>query len=234
MIKIGCCGFPKGRATYFKYFKCVELQNTFYQPPKNLSTLKKLKEEAPLDFEFLIKAWQIITHPASLPTYRRLKEEVGDRDNYGFFKPTEEVFFAYKKVYDIAKILGARIILFQTPPNFKDTPENINNMYSFFRKIERTDLILCWEERSNFKELRIKKICRDLDLVHTVDPFKKTPLSEKLLYFRLHGRGGYRYRYTKKDLEYLKTLVEGKKGYVLFNNVYMWEDALNFQKLIRR
>ncbi|OQX81406.1 MAG: hypothetical protein B6D56_02410 [Candidatus Omnitrophica bacterium 4484_70.1] len=231
MIKIGCCGFPKSREIYFKNLDCVELQNTFYQPPKKFDTIEKLSREAPPNFEFSIKAWQIITHLATSPTYRRLKEEVGASKNYGFFKSTKEVFLAYQKIYQIAERLSAKIILFQSPPNFKETKENVDSMYKFFKKIERGNLIFCWEERGNFRESTIKSICKDLNLIHAVDPFKKSPVYGDIFYFRLHGKGGYKYKYTDKDFKDLKSLVKEKPSYVLFNNVYMWEDALNFKKL---
>ncbi|MCS7369608.1 MAG: DUF72 domain-containing protein, partial [archaeon GBS-70-058] len=62
------------------------------------------------------------------------------------------------------------------------------------------------------------------------------------LYFRLHGIGGgevnYRYKYTDEDLSKLKDMimdynVQGAyEFYVMFNNVYMVEDALKFKSLI--
>ena len=32
-IKVGCCGFPRGKKKYFQQFKLVEIQQTFYKPP---------------------------------------------------------------------------------------------------------------------------------------------------------------------------------------------------------
>jgi len=32
-ILVGCCGFPVGREKYYKTFKGVEIQQTFYQLP---------------------------------------------------------------------------------------------------------------------------------------------------------------------------------------------------------
>jgi len=234
MIKVGCCGFPKKRELYFKEFLCVELQNTFYQPPKKLDTLITLRKEAPSSFEFTVKAWQIITHPQDSPTYRRLKEKWGDPKNYGFFKPTEEVFSAYERIREIAKILKAKAILFQTPPAFQETQENLKNMYQFFKKIKRDKLLLFWEERGNFSEESIRKICKDLNIYYACDPFKKFIKIDKIIYFRLHGKGGYRYKFGLKDLEELKQKLSKVSGYVFFNNVYMWEDALEFKKLLSK
>jgi len=50
---------------YFTQFKLVEVQQTFYKMPK-LDTALGWRQEAPSDFEFSLKAWQLITH-LSLP-----------------------------------------------------------------------------------------------------------------------------------------------------------------------
>ena len=56
MIKLGMCGFTIGAAAYYKQFRVVEVQQTFYDPPT--ATLQRWREEAPPGFEFTMKAWQ--------------------------------------------------------------------------------------------------------------------------------------------------------------------------------
>src|SRR5688500_560982 len=56
-MKLGMCGFTIGAAAYFRQFKVVEVQQTFYDPP-SLSTLEKWRQEAQPSFEFTMKAWQ--------------------------------------------------------------------------------------------------------------------------------------------------------------------------------
>jgi len=34
VIRIGCCGFPVKREKYASRFRLVEVQKTFYQPPR--------------------------------------------------------------------------------------------------------------------------------------------------------------------------------------------------------
>ena len=68
---LGMCGFTIGRASYFKQFNVVEVQQTFYDPPA-AETLARWRAEAPADFQFAMKAWQVITHLGTSPTYRRL------------------------------------------------------------------------------------------------------------------------------------------------------------------
>jgi len=231
-LKIGCCGFPGSRSKYYKEFKVVEVQQTFYNPPE-LSTLKRWRQEALEDFEFTVKAWQIITHPFSSPTYRRLKKKIGNPENYGFFRPTEEVMEAWKVTSAVAEALKARIILFQTPRSFKSEKENVNNLCEFLQKIKDAGFIIAFEPRGWDKE-SILKVCKEFNLVHVVDPFVDEPLYGDILYWRLHGIGGYRYRYTEKDLLELKNRVVSisKKGYIFFNNISMLEDARRFRALI--
>jgi uncharacterized protein YecE (DUF72 family) len=50
----------------------VEVQQTFYEPPAD-TTIRRWRARAPAAFEFTLKAWQLITHEPSSPTFRRLK-----------------------------------------------------------------------------------------------------------------------------------------------------------------
>jgi hypothetical protein len=74
-VRVGSCGFPQALAPYAKTFPVVEVQQTFYQPPL-LNTLEKWRTQVPAEFEFTLKAWQLITHESSSPTYRRLREKL--------------------------------------------------------------------------------------------------------------------------------------------------------------
>ena len=231
MYRIGCCGFPVSRKRYFEAFSVVELQQTFYQIPR-METVERWREEAPEGFEFTMKASQLITHEPSSPTYRRCNVEIpeGKRERYGSFKPTDEVFKAWEVTRKIALTLRARVVVFQCPPSFRPTDENMARMEGFFRTIERDSLILAWEPRGRWEEGDVERLCRELDLVHAVDPFKDRPLYGIIRYFRLHGKGGYRYRYTDDDLRWLKETY--REGYFMFNNVYMFEDAKRFKEMI--
>ena len=224
MIRIGCCGFPVSMKRYFQFFNTVEIQKTFYKPPQ-ADTAKKWRTQAPKGFEFTLKAWQVITHPPSSPTYRKAGIEVKDA---GFFKPTEEVFNAWEVTKEIAKILDAKFVVFQTPRSFRDTDENIENMREFFGSIER-DFVFGFEPRG-WRENKVREVCQELDLIHVVDPFTSKQLYGDICYFRLHGFN-YKHKYTDEELLKLKGLIS-KPGYVMFNNVHMFDDALRFKKLI--
>jgi len=234
MVKVGCCGFAVARKKYYENFGVLEIQKVFYQFPK-IGTVLKWREEAPKAFEFTLKAPQLITHLPTSPTYRKLGYSIPEKEkeNYGFFKPTEAVFQAWEQTQKIAQLLEARIVVFQMPPSFQPTLENRKNMKRFFKKIKRQGLRLVWEPRGKWESKEIRSLCSELGLIHCVDPFKAEAVSGEFSYFRLHGIGGYGYRYTYGDLKKLRLKCEGKsETYCMFNNVYMFEDAIRFKKIV--
>ncbi|MFB0557315.1 MAG: DUF72 domain-containing protein [Dehalococcoidia bacterium] len=232
-IKVGCCGFSKGRKKYSEQLKLVEIQQTFYKPPL-IATAQKWREEVPEGFEFSIKAWQEITHLPSSPTYRKagLRISADKEGNYGFFKPSEEVFEAWGKTWDIAQALKAKVIVFQCPAKFTPTTENAKNMRYFFTNIDRGDFVFVWEPRGEWSDDVIVALCQDLDLVHCVEPLERKAVYGKLKYFRLHGGLGYRHQYSDDELARLRELSNGE-AYVLFNNITMYDDAVRFKRLIQ-
>jgi len=187
-IKVGCCGFSKGKRKYIEKFRLVEIQKTFYKPPLT-GTAQKWREQSPEDFEFSLKAWQEITHLPSSPTYRKAALQIppSKEGNYGFFKPSEETFKAWEKTQDIARILKAKVIVFQCPAKFNPNTENIENMRYFFTNIDRGDFIFVWEPRGEWRKDDIVALCQDLDLVHCVDPLENEAAYGEIKYFRLHG-----------------------------------------------
>ncbi len=185
-----------------------------------------------------MKAWQLITHESSSPTYRRLKTGVPEakKDRYGSFRPSEEVFAAWEVTDMIAHALRARMILFQSPASFIPSPEHERNLRRFFSRIDRKGYTLCWEPRGDWQEKVVRRICGDLDLVHCVDPFKGASAYGRVRYFRLHGMPGYdlRYRYRDEDLQELLGKLDRPRAYVLFNNLTMLGDAKRFRRFVER
>ncbi len=224
-LKVGCCGFPVSMKKYFETFDVVEVQKTFYKPPE-VKTAEKWRKSAPEDFEFTIKAWQVITHPPSSPTYRK----AGIRFENCGFSDQLKLFSWHGKNEEIAKALGAKVIVFQTPKSFKDTSENMENMRAFFNSIDR-NFTFCFEPRG-WSEEKVRQICEELGLVHVVDPFVSRQVYGEICYYRLHGFD-YKHKYTDEELEKLLSMID-RDGYVMFNNVHMFDDALRFKKLVER
>lgn len=234
MIKVGCCGFPEAQRQYFSQFKLVEVQQTFYKPPQ-LETVLKWREQAPAGFEFSVKAWQLITHPPSSPTYRRagLRLPAGKEDHYGLFKPTDEVIEAWHKTKLIAEVLNAKVILFQCPPCFVENEENINRLREFFQLLDNRHFLFAWEPRGEWSDKTIRTLCRDLDLTHCVDPLEAASLYGKVKYFRLHGGRGYRHSYSDEELLQVQKMLT-EECYLLFNNITMLADALRFMGFLAK
>ncbi|MFN2491388.1 MAG: DUF72 domain-containing protein [Pyrinomonadaceae bacterium] len=242
-VRIGTSGFGISRMKYVDVFPCVEVQHTFYQPPR-ISTLERWRQDAPPEFEFVLKAWQLITHEAKSPTYRRLKRKLNEKEKQdaGYFKPTPIVREAWEVTLECARALRASTILFQCPGSFKQTAQNISNLEKFFSRINH-DLhnqkkwTLCWEPRGEWNDETIKRICTTYKLCHVVDPFTRQTVTPQRCYFRLHGKNGWRYVYDDAELQELASLLpkadtKSRQPYVFFNNVQMTEDALRFQKII--
>ncbi len=243
-VKVGICGFARSQEIVFTNLRLLEVQTTFYRPMKR-ATAEKWRIRAPKDFEFTVKAWQLITHEPTSPTYRKakLKIDTSEKGMYGFFRPTDKVFEAWEATNEIRKALNAEIVVFQSPASFKEREENINHMRDFFRSIDtRGNLKMVWEQRGNWNKDTIGKLCAELGLVHCVDPFADDPVAQTdCTYFRLHGsppgRRMYRYTYTEEDLKrlYEKCMnMKSSEVYLLFNNDTMYEDALRFMKMMEQ
>ncbi len=234
--KVGCCGFSVARPKYFREFTVVEIQQTFYNLPR-LATAEKWRAEAPPGFEFPVKAWQLITHEPTSPTYRRLRKPIEKTKQrlYGGFRPTDEVLAAWQATLEFVRRLGADNVIFQCPASFRPTSENKRNIRQFFSSIDRSGITCVWEPRGEWGEEEIRDICEACSLVHCVDPFRSRPQAGAIRYFRLHGISGYRYRYTDADLETLLNGLDPRlPTYLLFNNLSMFDDALRLKRLLGR
>ena len=234
-VQIGTCGFGRAKKPqYSELLNCVEIQHTFYQPPQ-IKTLERWRAEMPENFEFTLKAWQLVTHESSSPTYRRLKKALTEKESEeaGFFKPTDIVREGWETTLACAKALRARTILFQCPAKFRQTDENVRNLKKFFDSIDRGEMNFAWEPRGPWDDGLVKAICDDLDLYHVVDPFKARTVTPDRCYYRLHGIGGWRYKYEEGELDELVSLLpdEGLR-YVFFNNNEMTDDAARFRNIV--
>jgi len=236
MIKVGCCGYPVSRPVYYGRFATVEVNSTFYALPR-LSTAERWRSEAPEGFDFSVKAWQLITHLSSSPTYLKLrpKQDARRLERYGHFRPTDEAAEAWEKFSAIARVLRPRFILFQTPASFYPSADHMRDMYKFFKRIPR-ESSLVWEPRGEWEPEMMRRICRDLGLVRGLDPLYGEPERDGVRYFRLHGiRQGrrivYAHAFGEEELRKVLGRCAGGPAYVYFNNTSMWEDAQRFDSL---
>jgi uncharacterized protein YecE (DUF72 family) len=240
MIKVGCCGwgyFPSKQyfgeswkekfksvlQAYASKFDLVEVNSTFYRIPK-ITTAQKWREEVDeinKEFEFTIKLNQVITH----------------QDQFS----SKTSIWAFNQMKQIAKVLRAKILLFQSAAGFKPTKENLEKVKRFFKGIDREDFILVWEVRwqKDWDPEIVKNLFSELEVNQCVDPFRQDCFFAKdLFYYRLHGLGKpsmYKYKFSDEELKELAKKIKGmkKETYVLFNNFEMFDDALGFMKFLK-
>ena len=236
-MKLGMCGFTIGAAAYVKQFPVVEVQQTFYDPPP-LATVEKWRAQAPDAFEFTMKAWQVITHFGTSRTYRRLRRDFSDqqRADAGGFRVNDTTLRAWDTTLAAHRALRATAILFQCPASFRATDENVASMHTFFATIDKPDgVTLLWEPRGPWPDDLVLSTCRELGLVHAVDPFIRPSLTPELLYWRLHGNRSHYANYTDDELrQIIAWLPQDSRidAYVMFNNIPRVKDVRRFRELL--
>ena len=219
---------------YVRQFPVVEVQQTFYQPPSD-ALLRRWRASSPLGFEFTMKAWQLVTHEASSPTYRRLKHPIAPelRSRVGAFRLTQPVLDAWARTLECARVLRASAVLLQCPKSFRPTADNVARLRAFLQTVDRPDGRLLWEPRGEWPDPLLTELCGDLDLVHVVDPMQRETVTPEQTYYRLHGTTGPRHVHSNDELRRLRDLVDGRQSaYVLFNNLPRIGDAERFLDLL--
>jgi uncharacterized protein YecE (DUF72 family) len=185
----------------------------------------------PRGFEFTIKAWQLVTHESSSPTYRRVKVQP-PRGEVGGFRTTVPVLAGWQRTLECARVLRATAVLLQCPKSFRPTAVNVERMRAFLTTVERPARLL-WEPRGDWPTSLLTELCTDFDLVHVVDPMQTETVTPESTYYRLHGTTGMRHVHTDEELLRLRDLVKDRQSpYVLFNNLPRVGDAQRFQALL--
>lgn len=234
-LRVGLCGFTIAIADYPRRFPVVEVQQTFYEPPAD-ATLAKWRAAAPA-LEFTMKVWQLVTHAATSPTYRRVKDPVHHGGECGGFRDSALVMHGWRRSVECASLLSATAMLFQTPASFGPEHENVDRMRTFFARIERPRARFLWEPRGprwNAERALALALCDELGLTHVVDPFVTPPAPADLVYWRLHGPGGPRHAYDDaqlRDLHAMAARCARGPAYVMFNNLPRVADAERFLRL---
>ena len=189
---------------YAKNFDTVEINNTFYQLPKQ-ETFKNWHEQAPKNFLYTVKANRYITH------IKRLKE------------PSESLERFFERVDVLKENLGP--ILYQLPPNFH---KDLDRLRAFIRVLPE-DRIAVFEFRhkSWFSE-DTYRLLSGFNAGFCIHDLAGAPtphiITAHLIYVRFHGpTGKYQGNYSKPALQsWAKWLKEHTKEvhsvYAYFNN----------------
>lgn len=257
MIKIGTCGYgyydpPEGwkeeykskLQVYSEAFSAGEINKTFYRLPM-VETAEKWRRNAYDEFDFTMKAWQVLTHPTSSPTWRNKKDDLSEeqKENFGYLRPNDEVYEAWKKTKDVAEAMQAQICIIQTPGSFERSKENKKNMKELLSTIARGSLELAWEPRGDWKDSKdVKEICDQLNLIHITDLLRREPVSShEIAYVRLHGLNeteyNYNYDYSREELSRLAKRLEDldknhETVYCMFNNYSMFENSNELMEIM--
>ncbi len=231
-IVVGCAGWSSFRPkllygedwkerfrsvlqAYSSVFNFVEINSTFYRLPR-VETARRWREEVGESFLFSMKVPRSITHEKK---FKGIAEDV-------------------ERMLEVAKALRTFFILFQTAKSFTFSEERLKLILDLLETLPKG--FTYGFELRGWKDEEIMKLLDRADVVHVVDPFDRNPLSGNPYYFRLHGSPPgermYSYKYTDRDLKWLKGYVEKLEGeiYVVFNNVWMCDDAMRFKDLLER
>jgi uncharacterized protein YecE (DUF72 family) len=108
-LRIESCRIPISLARNASEFRVAELPQSFYQPPMQ-RTLERWRNQVPEEFEFTLKAWQLVTHESSSPTYRRLRDKLTDNEKQeaGSFRLNATVMAVWQRTLECARILRSR------------------------------------------------------------------------------------------------------------------------------
>ena len=201
--------YPAGLASrkwlefYSRSFSTVEVNMTFYRWPAP-DTLRAWLDQTPPRFTFTLKAHREITHLRKL---HGVESQV-------------------RRFYDLADLLGDRLgcILFQLPPFIKLDLELLGGFLKTLSPAHRNAV----EFRDpSWYDDRVRRMLQGAGVAFCAvsAPWVPPDVFEtaKFAYFRFHGlTGGYRYRYTDKDLSgwagAMKGLASSRECFAYFNN----------------
>jgi uncharacterized protein YecE (DUF72 family) len=219
-LSVGCTGFgghPPRR--YFERLTAVELQQTFFNPPRRAS-LRRLRDQAPAGFAFVVKVWQLVTHEPGTPGYQQLpKSFKGPLAGAGHFRDVEAVALGWSRSCEAAVALDAKALLFESPTSFTPTAEHRRALTRFFERCARPEgRLLVWCPAGVWSAEEVTRICRDLQLVPTWDPFADAagnapaaPPDLAAAYIRPRGLGASR-RHTDTQLLWLRDQLRRRPG----------------------
>ena len=189
---------------YAKDFDTVEINNTFYQLPKQ-QTFELWHKQAPKNFLYTIKANRYITH------IKRLKD------------PAKSLERFFERVYILKENLGP--ILYQLPPNFH---KDLDRLKAFIKLLPKdVPAVFEFRHKSWFSQDTFELLSRfGVDFCIHDMPGIPSPrvITGDIIYVRFHGpTGKYEGNYSKSALrnwaQWLKeNSREARSVYAYFNN----------------
>jgi uncharacterized protein YecE (DUF72 family) len=189
---------------YAEHFDTVEINNTFYQLPKE-ETFENWHKEALSDFLYTVKANRYITH------LKRLKD------------PEEPLERFFERVNLLKKNLGP--ILYQLPPNFH---KDIDRLRTFLKVLPKKPLAVFEFRHESWYSEDTYELLNQFNIGFcTHDLFGKASqriITGDIVYVRFHGTTGrYSGNYSESALQewadWIKDNLKGARAvYAYFNN----------------
>jgi len=204
-------------AYYQEHFDTVEVNASFYRFPTR-ETVRRWYREAREGFLYAVKAHREITH---------IKR----------FQDPERVRTFYEAVAALGEKLGP--VLFQLPPSFRYSEENLNRILSaldpsFKNAVEFRHA--SWWDEAVYRALREAGVA----FVSVSAPgLPETFVNTAFAYLRFHGKEAwYRYEYSEEELAAWAERARGHRPlFAYFNNTdrgYAPKNALRFKELVCR
>jgi len=189
---------------YAKHFDTVEINNTFYQLPKEVS-VERWRKQAPADFVYTVKANRYITH------IKRLKDAA---------EPIETFF---ERMNLLKEKLGP--VLYQLPPSMQ---KDLQRLRDFVKLLPKKSITVFEFRHNSWFSGDVFSLLDESGCsfcIHDM-PGIQTPrvVTSDIIYIRFHGpTGKYAGSYSKSSLRawaaWLKDNVKKTRGvYVYFNN----------------
>ncbi|RLC40298.1 MAG: DUF72 domain-containing protein [Candidatus Nealsonbacteria bacterium] len=198
---------------YSQHFKTAEVNYSFYHLPRP-ATYQKWYSQTPADFIFAVKASKFITH------IKRLKG----------------VKTAWKTFLENALNLKEKLgpILFQFPPSFRATEDNVKRLENFLKdirnKIAMAELLriaMEFREKTWYNQ-KIYNLLKRYNVAWVIADSPRYPRADEVtadfIYIRMHGsQTMFSSKYTKKELSLLAEKIKKWQKqeidiYCYFNN----------------
>jgi len=221
---------------YSQYFKTVEINYSFYHLPRP-STYQNWYSQTPDDFLFAVKASRFITHIKRLKGVHPIKSAEGGAKQFDGVKDAWEQFL--ENTLNLKEKLGP--ILFQFPPSFQATDENLKRLEEFLKLITKNlypkpyTLKFAFEFRhKSFCDEKIYKLLKKYNVAWVIADSPRYPYIETLKKFR-SGRsaeGGNRPRADVVTADFVYIRMHGSK--IMFASKYTKEELKDLAKKIKK
>jgi len=217
------CFYPAGLAKnkwfeyYAQHFETVELNNTFYQLPKEQS-LQRWYEQAPRNFVYSVKANRFITH------IKRLKDSADELERFR------------QRISILKDKLGP--VLYQLPPPMH---KDLSLLKDFLQLLSKRQTSVFEFRHESWFSQHCYELLSQFNIGFCIHDLRgmEVPriVTSDIIYIRFHGPAGrYAGNYSKATLndwaKWIKYNIKGKKNvFAYFNNDYNAYAIYNAKKL---